>query len=73
LKSIAKDTNKTILISSHDLDLVLQIADQIWLMDFQKPIICGNGPDLIKDGALENVFSSPHGRFDASRGGFRIS
>ena len=33
LHRLSRQTNKTIFLSTHDLELALQIADKIWLMD----------------------------------------
>ena len=33
LHHLTRSTNKTIFLSTHDLELALQIADKIWLMD----------------------------------------
>jgi iron complex transport system ATP-binding protein len=60
LKNIAQTSEKAILISSHDLELVLKIADEIWLMDIEKKITTGKSQELIRSGALEKAFS---GRF----------
>jgi iron complex transport system ATP-binding protein len=63
LKRIAAETGKAILISSHDLELVLQIADEIWLMDAQKKIVTGTSRELLESGSLERVFSGQHRQF----------
>lgn len=33
LHRLSREMNKTIFLSTHDLELALQIADQLWLMD----------------------------------------
>ncbi len=33
LHQLSRQTDKTIFLSTHDLELALQIADKIWLMD----------------------------------------
>jgi len=72
LKEIASETEKAILISSHDLELVLQVADELWLMNTQKMILTGKCGELIKSGDLERTFIGQHGRFRITSGGIRI-
>lgn len=63
LKQIAREENKAVLISSHDLELVLQIADEIWLMDKNKQIIAGSSTEILNQGILKKTFSSVHAIF----------
>ena len=41
LHQLTRETGKTIFLSTHDLELALQIADKIWLMDRQHGITIG--------------------------------
>ena len=63
LQQIAKEDNKAVLISSHDLELALKIADELWLMNNDKEIISGTGAALYNQGLLEKTFSSSHAKF----------
>ncbi|HEY5691991.1 MAG TPA: ABC transporter ATP-binding protein [Cyclobacteriaceae bacterium] len=56
LRGLAKDTNKAILVSTHELDLALQTADLIWLATAQKSIRIGIPEDLVLDGTFDEVF-----------------
>lgn len=56
LHRLSREMNKTIFLSTHDLELALQIADQIWLMDREKGVLVGTPEDLAIDGSLENFF-----------------
>ena len=38
LFKLSRETDKTIFLSTHDLELALQIADKLWLMDKQKSV-----------------------------------
>lgn len=73
LKQIAGKSDKAILISSHDLELVLQIADEIWLMDSDKTMRAGTAQSLITSGALEQTFSGRYGKFRPISGGFEVA
>ena len=56
LRGLAKDANKAILVSTHELDLALQTADLIWLATIQKSIRMGIPEDLVLDGTFDEVF-----------------
>lgn len=56
LQRLAKETNKTIILSTHELNLALQYADTIWLMQKNKPIICDTPQALIASKTIEKVF-----------------
>ena len=73
LRKIAHESGNAILISSHDLELALQVADELWVMSAQKGITSGKCRDLISQGLLQEVFSSPFGQFDSSKGIFTIN
>jgi iron complex transport system ATP-binding protein len=73
LKNIARNTSKAILFSSHDLELILQVVDQLWLMGNAKPLSTGTCQELIDSGALEKIFASPYGQFDPAKKGFQIT
>ncbi|RJE74556.1 ABC transporter ATP-binding protein [Reichenbachiella sp. MSK19-1] len=53
---IKAQTNKGILVSTHELDLSIRFADELWLMDFNQPVVCGAPQDLIESGAISRIF-----------------
>lgn len=55
LRKLARDNNKAILVSTHELDLALQTADLLWLADNQK-LLTGIPEDLVLDGSLDRIF-----------------
>jgi len=57
LKELVKTQQKTILISSHELQLAIQSADDLWLMSDEK-FISGRKENLIKNNELQSLFSS---------------
>lgn len=69
LKRIAYATGKAVLISSHDLELVLQIADDVWVMGLGMPLASGGRNEVISSGVLEEVFSGPYRKFIPTRNG----
>ena len=73
LRTLAHKLGKSILISTHELDLALGWADTIWLLDRSGAITAKAPEDLILDGDIERVFGDPRLRFDQGRGEFSIA
>ena len=55
LRTLARKTNKAILVSTHELDLALQMADLLWLAD-DKKLLTGIPEDLVLNGSLDRIF-----------------
>ncbi|MFN8342766.1 MAG: ABC transporter ATP-binding protein [Cyclobacteriaceae bacterium] len=55
LRRLAHEENKSILVATHELDLALQTADEIWLASDQHMLV-GIPEDLVLDGAFDRVF-----------------
>jgi iron complex transport system ATP-binding protein len=72
LHFLSRETEKTIFLSTHDLELALQMADKIWLMDKQNGIRIGTPEDLSLDGSLSNFFARKGIMFDKDTGLFRV-
>ena len=72
LRTLARSLGKSILISTHELDLALGWADTIWLMDRAGEIVSAAPEDLILDGHIERVFGAPGLSYDQERGEFSI-
>lgn len=73
LHQLSRETNKTIFLSTHDLELALQIADKIWLMDKENGIKIGTPEDLAIDGSLSHFFARKGIIFDTQTGLFRVT
>lgn len=73
LHRLTRETNKTIFLSTHDLELALQIADKIWLMDRTNGLAIGTPEDLSLSGHLSNFFARKGITFDMETGLFRIT
>lgn len=52
---------KTLLITkneaTHELDLALQAADELWIVGFDKTMIKGFPQDLVLSGKIDEVFN----------------
>ena len=72
LHRLSRSTGKTIFLSTHDLELALQIADKIWLMDKASGVTIGTPEDLSLDGSLSRFFARKGIVFDLETGLFRM-
>ncbi|MBR5706232.1 MAG: ABC transporter ATP-binding protein [Bacteroidaceae bacterium] len=57
LHNLSRTTGKTIFLSTHDLELALQISDTIWLLDREKGVMIGTPEQLATDGSLNSFFN----------------
>ncbi|SHI29025.1 ABC transporter ATP-binding protein [Algibacter luteus] len=71
LQRLAIETNKTILFSSHEIDLAIQLCDQLVVMT--KTGVVSDAPcNLIKKGTFETLFPKDLIAFDEKTGSFRV-
>lgn len=68
LHRLSVEQHKAILLSTHDLDLALQMSDRLWLLDKNRPVVCGTPEDLILSGYFETFFNKTDILFDISTG-----
>lgn len=74
LHKLAHKTGKAILLSTHELDLALQAADRIWLMNADnKGIEHGIPEDLVFNGSFNRTFESKSYFFNAANGNFSMN
>ena len=73
LRKLSAETGKTILLSTHDLDLALQLADKIWLMAKSREIVSGTPEDLALSGMFNSFFDKESLSFDLNTGTFLLS
>ncbi|WP_411894501.1 ABC transporter ATP-binding protein [Winogradskyella sp. A2] len=72
LQRLTKETGKTILFSSHEIDLAIQLCDTMIVMKTNE-VICDQPCNLIKEGVFESLFPKDLISFDNSTGSFRVS
>ena len=56
LRDLARETQKAILLATHELDLALQTADIVWLTGNNRNILQGLPEDLVLNGAFDDIF-----------------
>ncbi len=69
LKHLTHETKRTILVSTHELDLALRSADALWLIA-NGQVIDGTPEDLVLSGQFEQVFKNDNIHFDKRSGTF---
>ncbi|MBU2513752.1 ABC transporter ATP-binding protein [bacterium] len=72
LKSLAREKQLSILISSHDFDIATRISDKIWLLDSKGEVTTGAPEDLMLSGAFKEVFSKDDIKFNSEFGTFEV-
>lgn len=72
LHAHARETGTTVLLSSHDLDLSLQLADSVWLLDGRGGLAVGTPEALIADGHVGRAFDTEAVRFSPALGRFEL-
>ena len=71
LQKLTHETGKTILYSTHDIDLAIQLCDEIIVITENK--VFQNQPcKLIEEGIFNEIFKNENIQFDASHGKFNI-
>ena len=73
LHDLSRKVNKTVFMSTHDLEIALQIADRVWLIDKNIGVAAGTPEDLAVSGDLERFFRHEGIKFDNHDGIFKIA
>ena len=72
LQKLTKETGKTILFSSHEIDLAIQLCDTMIVMK-DKDVICNQPCHLISEGVFDTLFPKDLIAFDNTTGSFRVT
>ncbi|HLV15772.1 MAG TPA: ABC transporter ATP-binding protein [Xanthomarina sp.] len=72
LKNLVKDTGKTILFSSHEIDLAIQLCDKMIVMTNHE-IVADQPCNLISKGIFNTLFPEDLIVFDKQTGSFKIN
>ncbi len=73
LKRLAHAGGRTLLLSTHDLDLALRTADRLWMIDRQGQVYEGFPEDLVLAGSLAEVFRHEGLEYDPASGRFELN
>ena len=72
LQKLARDTGKTILISTHELETAMQVADKLWIMENRGGVSVGIPEDMVLNGSFDKVFHHNNYEFDKEYGSFLV-
>lgn len=72
LKNLAATFNKTVIVSTHEINLALQLADILWLMT-PSVFIAGTTENLIENDHLDQLFESDLISFNKTLKQFTLS
>ncbi len=70
LHLIASQQNKIILLSTHDIELALTLADRLWLLARDKGLKCGVTEDIVLSDAINEYIGNKTVVFDKQTGRF---
>ena len=70
LRKLAREQNIGIILSTHDIELALKTADQIWLFPEHNNMVHGAPEDLVLNGDILKVFQNSDMTFDMHTGHF---
>ena len=72
LRRHAHASGSIVLLSSHDLDLSLQLADTVWLLDGRGGVHVGSPDELVNGGRIGEAFDTDEVAFSRVRGRFEL-
>lgn len=73
LRAAAREHHLAVVMSTHDLELALRVADHVWLVDRSGRLCTGTPERLALDGRIGDVFDSRSLHFDAGSGVFTLT
>lgn len=68
LRNLARYEHKSILLSTHDIELALTLSDQIWLLRKQNGLDSGTPEDLVMNNTISSYFNRGNIHFDILTG-----
>ena len=71
LRNLAHENRKTILLTTHEIELAIQLADKILVLDGKENPF-GEPCQLIENGSFSKLFPKDTVEFDAKTGTFRV-
>ena len=70
LHNLAMKNEKTILLSTHDIDMALLLADRLWLLSRDRGLTIGVTEDIVVSGKMDHFFKEDKIVFDRYSGTF---
>ena len=57
MQTLTKERKKTIIFSSHDLELLLRYTDDLWMISKNKELVAGKKDELLNKGIINEYFN----------------
>ena len=57
MRMLTKERKKTIIFSSHDLELLLRYTDDLWMISKNKELVAGKKDELLDKGIINEYFN----------------
>lgn len=73
LQRLSRMKEKTVFLSTHDLEIALQIADKVWLVDKKLGIVTGSPEELSLNGDIGRFFDRKGVIYEPATRRFKIS
>lgn len=73
LNKLAHEHDKTIFMSTHDLEISIPLSDNLWLLDREKGLTTGTPAQLAGDGSIGRYFERPGLTFNPSTLHFTVT
>jgi iron complex transport system ATP-binding protein len=67
LKRMTVERGKTVILATHELELSIQMADNIWLIDQKGRMVTGAPKTLLRNGTISETFDTVHYKFETER------
>lgn len=67
LKSLAVEHGKTVIVSTHDLNVVLHLCDVVAMIDSGR-LVVGKPAEIIENGTIQNIFRGTSLYYDRDKG-----
>lgn len=64
LRTLASEHGITVLLSSHDLNISLELSDRIWMLSSSRKAVCGTPAELLQDDMIGQFFNRGKVSFD---------
>ena len=71
MRQLAHRTNKTILLSTHDVEMAIQLSDMLWIVQ-NGHILAGTTPSLTESGILQHFLQAEGITYDTQRHTLKI-
>lgn len=72
LRTLAREGGRAVLLATHDLEVALQLADRLWLMDGGGHLAAGTPAELTATGDIARCLTRPGTAYDPLQSRFRI-